>query len=60
MQAAAAAGPVQVGIEHKLAAAFEPTHLDIVNESYKHSVPKGSESHFKVTVRAPLRVTVLV
>ena len=55
MQAAAAAGPVQVGIEHKLAAAFEPTHLDIVNESYKHSVPKGSESHFKVTVRAPLR-----
>ena len=27
-----------------------PARLDIVNESHKHNVPDGSESHFKVTV----------
>ena len=30
--------------------AFNPTFLEVVNESYKHNVPKGAESHFKVTV----------
>ena len=30
--------------------AFNPTYLEVVNESYKHNVPKGAESHFKVTV----------
>jgi stress-induced morphogen len=28
-------------------------HLEIENESYKHSVPPGSESHFKVFVVSP-------
>jgi BolA protein len=37
-------------IENKLKAAFSPTHLDVVNESFKHNVPEGSESHFNVTV----------
>ena len=27
-----------------------PARLDIINESHKHNVPAGSESHFKVTV----------
>lgn len=27
---------------------FQPQHLEIVNESYKHNVPDGSETHFKV------------
>lgn len=37
-------------IEAKLRAAFEPTFLEVVNESYRHNVPKGSESHFKVVL----------
>lgn len=37
-------------IEAKLAAAFEPTHLDVTDESYRHNVPAGSESHFKVVM----------
>ena len=29
---------------------MNPTHLEIINESYMHNVPKGSETHFKVVV----------
>lgn len=43
---------MQARITAKLTEAFDPTHLEVVNESFKHSVPKGSESHFKVTVSA--------
>ena len=35
-------------IESKLSAAFEPAYLEVVDESYRHNVPAGSESHFKV------------
>lgn len=42
--------PVQASIQQALQEAFEPTHVEIVNESYKHNVPKGSESHFKVFI----------
>ena len=41
-------GSIQSTIEKKLKDKFEPVYLEVVNESYKHSVPKGSESHFKV------------
>ncbi|MCC4799955.1 transcriptional regulator BolA [Enterovibrio norvegicus] len=41
---------VQQKIEQKLAAAFSPVFLDVINESHMHNVPAGSESHFKVTV----------
>jgi monothiol glutaredoxin len=44
------AGPVQTKMESRLREAFDPSHLDVVNESYKHSVPADAESHFKVTV----------
>ena len=27
-----------------------PNHLEVTNESYKHNVPEGSESHFKVVI----------
>ena len=37
-------------IRSKIEAALSPTHLELVNESYKHNVPEGSESHFKVLV----------
>ena len=39
---------LQTSIEHKLQAALAPLHLEVVNESHMHSVPEGSESHFKV------------
>ncbi|CAH0489480.1 unnamed protein product [Peronospora farinosa] len=43
-------GPVAHRIREKLLTAFSPQHLDVVNESYMHNVPKGSETHFKVVV----------
>lgn len=36
-------------IESKLQS-LQPAFLEVVNESNKHNVPKGSESHFKVTI----------
>jgi len=42
-------GPVEARIRERLAA-LAPTHLEIVNESHKHSVPRGSETHFKVSI----------
>ena len=41
---------IQSSIERKISHALEPLHLEVVNESGMHSVPPGSESHFKVTV----------
>ncbi|PSW65770.1 BolA family transcriptional regulator [Photobacterium leiognathi subsp. mandapamensis] len=41
---------IQQRIEHKLNEAFSPKHLEVLNESYMHNVPPGSESHFKVVV----------
>ena len=37
-------------IETKLRAAFEAVFLEVVDESYRHNVPAGSESHFKVVL----------
>lgn len=42
--------PIEKLIQTKLEAAFTPSFMEIVNESYKHNVPKGAESHFKVVV----------
>ncbi len=33
-----------------LTEAFRPEHLRVENESHNHSVPKGSETHFKVVI----------
>ena len=41
---------VQNTITAKIDEAFKPQHLEVVNESHQHSVPPGSESHFKVVV----------
>ena len=48
--AALTSGPVRQTILKKLTEAFKPVHLDVINESYMHNVPKGSETHFKVIV----------
>ena len=42
--------PVESQIQTKLSAAFAPIHLEVTNESHKHNVPPGSESHFKVVL----------
>ena len=41
---------VEGRITSKLEAAFSPTHLEVLNESAAHNVPRGSETHFKVIV----------
>jgi stress-induced morphogen len=41
---------LQAIIEQKLSSALAPDHLEVQNESHMHSVPKGSETHFKVVV----------
>lgn len=43
-----AAQSMQSLVNQKLHAAFEPTHLEVINESHQHNVLPGSESHFKV------------
>jgi len=41
---------IQDSIEAKLRSSLEPSHLEVINESHMHNVPKGSETHFKVVV----------
>lgn len=43
-------GPIQIAITETLTSQLNPIHIEVVNESYMHNVPKGSESHFKVLV----------
>lgn len=41
---------MQNSIEAKLAAALNPSYMEVLNESHMHSVPPNSETHFKVTL----------
>ncbi|MFP6741084.1 MAG: BolA/IbaG family iron-sulfur metabolism protein [Alphaproteobacteria bacterium] len=41
---------VQATIEQKILSSLTPAHLEVINESYMHSVPPGSESHFKLVI----------
>lgn len=43
-------GPVESLIKNKLNEALQPSHIEIINESFMHNVPPGSETHFKVLV----------
>jgi BolA family transcriptional regulator, general stress-responsive regulator len=49
---------VEQSIREKLARAFEPTRLEVSNESHLHaghrSSPGTGESHFRVLIVAPL------
>jgi BolA protein len=40
----------QNAIEQAVRDVFSPLHIELVNESYMHSVPAGSESHFKLVL----------
>jgi len=42
--------PIQDAIHDALVSAFEPSALEVINESGNHNVPPGSETHFKVVV----------
>lgn len=42
--------PVTSSIRQKLTDQLKPIHLDVLNESHMHNVPKNSETHFKVIV----------
>lgn len=44
------AKPVENLIRTKLSKMLDIKHLDVINESYMHNVPPGSETHFKVVV----------
>ncbi|MAY69377.1 MAG: BolA family transcriptional regulator [Porticoccaceae bacterium] len=46
-------GPVEQEIIIKLTSGVAPEVLEVLNESHMHSVPAGSESHFKVVVISP-------
>lgn len=37
-------------IQERLESALAPVHLEVVDESHRHSVPAGAESHFNLTV----------
>lgn len=41
---------VSRAITSKLQSHFLPSVLEVINESYMHNVPKGSETHFKVVI----------
>jgi BolA family transcriptional regulator, general stress-responsive regulator len=42
---------IKNAIESKLQV-LQPYFLEVINESHKHNVPEGSESHFKVIIVA--------
>jgi BolA protein len=42
--------PKKNAIEQVVCNTFAPQHIELVNESYMHSVPAGSESHFKLVL----------
>ena len=44
------ATPIRDAIHDALVEAFAPTALEVINESDNHSVPRGSETHFKVVI----------
>jgi BolA protein len=43
-------GPIEQQIAEIVTVALQPQHLALANESHMHSVPPGSESHFKLVV----------
>lgn len=47
-----AASRMRTRIEAKVRAAFEPAHLEVIDESHMHAVAEGAESHFRLLVVA--------
>jgi len=36
--------------EQKLIKAFDPIHLEVIDESHEHKMPRGSQMHFRAVV----------
>ena len=53
MSSSSSSFPVTESIRQKLTETFNPIHLEVINESHMHNVPKDSETHFKVVVVSP-------
>ena len=43
-------GPIESQIVNTLSSSMNLSSLKIINESFMHNVPEGSESHFKIVV----------
>ena len=43
-------GPIESQIINTLSTSMNLSSFKIINESFMHNVPKGSESHFKIVV----------
>lgn len=43
-------GPIEKAITEAITAKLDPIHLEVVNESFMHNVPKDAETHFKILV----------
>ena len=50
-------GAIIDAIQNKLTTAFQPTRLEIVDDSHRHAghsgAREGGESHFNVTIESP-------
>ncbi|XP_037951244.1 bolA-like protein DDB_G0274169 [Teleopsis dalmanni] len=42
--------PIESAIRNALMEKLQPIHLEVLNESHMHNVPKGSETHFKLLI----------
>lgn len=47
---------IQAELENALRGALSPTVLNVENESHMHSVPRNSETHFKVVIASDVFV----
>ncbi|XP_060112553.1 bolA-like protein 1 [Heteronotia binoei] len=45
--------PVGAAIRAKLQEALKPVHLEVIDDSHMHAVPRGAETHFRVVVASP-------
>lgn len=43
-------GPLELNLKNKITLEFQPTHLELENESHSHSVPANSETHFRALI----------
>ncbi|MFT6388496.1 MAG: BolA protein [Cellvibrionaceae bacterium] len=41
---------MQQQIEQKLIKAFDPVHLEVIDESQEHKMPRGSQTNFRAVV----------
>jgi BolA protein len=43
-------GPLESILRQKIETAFDPEYYELENESHMHSVPKNSETHFRLLI----------